>query len=47
MKKVIIDVFGADTPDSLIKGAARATLENEDVKILLPGVPQVNMILGA
>ena len=41
MKKVIIDVFGADTPDSLIKGAARATLENEDVKILLPGVPQV------
>ena len=37
MKKIVIDVFGADYPEKLIRGVAAASREFTDVTLVVPG----------
>ena len=41
MKKIVLDVFAADTPELLIKGAADAVNRIPGVTLVLPGKPAV------
>ncbi len=39
-KRVIVDVFGSDTPEALLRGCAACSLSEPDVELLLPGDPR-------
>lgn len=41
MKKIVIDVFGSDHPEALIRGVAAATREIPDVMLVVPGQEDV------